>query len=59
MVDPQAFELSLEQQFEVCRMQQVVKDMSREQVLQMLMEMTEMLMVKDNLIRDLTKKAYL
>jgi len=57
MLDPHAFELSLEQQFEVCRLQQQTQDMSREQALELLLKMTHLLMVKDNLIRDLTKQA--
>ncbi|HIK18870.1 MAG TPA: NblA/ycf18 family protein [Leptolyngbyaceae cyanobacterium M33_DOE_097] len=57
MLDPHAFELSLEQQFEVCRLQQQTQDMSREQALELLLKMTHLLMVKDNLIRDLTKQV--
>lgn len=57
MIDPKAFELSLEQQFEVCRIQQQAQDMSREQTVEELLKLTHLLMVKDNLIRDLTKKA--
>lgn len=57
MIDPQAFELSLEQQFEVCRIQQEAQGMTREQTVEQLLKLTHLLMVKDNFIRDLTRRA--
>jgi hypothetical protein len=56
-MNPQAFELSLEQQFEVRRIQTETQTMSYDQALDLLLKVTQLLMVKDNLIRDLTKRA--
>jgi hypothetical protein len=47
----------MEQQFEVCRIQQQTQEMSREQTVEALLKLTRLIMVKDNLIRDLTRKA--
>jgi hypothetical protein len=57
MFDPSVFELSLEQQFEVCRIQQEAQEMSHEQTMEMLLKVTHLLMVKDNLIRDLARQV--
>jgi len=56
-MDPTAFELSLEQQFQIRRMQDAAEGMSREQALDLLLQASRQLMIKDNLIRDLLKKA--
>jgi Phycobilisome degradation protein nblA len=56
-MDPQFFELTLEQQFEMRRMQNEVKGMSREQALELLVQASRLLMVKENVIRNLIKQA--
>jgi hypothetical protein len=53
------FELSLEQQFEVERVRQEAQTLPREQVLNLLLDVSKMLLVKDNLIRDLMKQSHL
>ncbi len=58
-MDPTAFELTLEQQFEMRRMHQEVQDMSHEQTLDLLLQVSRLLMVKDNVIRDLMKRSSL
>ncbi|MBD2460715.1 NblA/ycf18 family protein [Oscillatoria sp. FACHB-1407] len=58
-MDPKAFELSMEQQFEFQRLQYEFQDLDHNQVLNQLMEAAQQLMIKDNLIRDLLKKANL
>lgn len=52
-----AFDLSLEQEFEIKKVQQEVQTMSREQALELLLEISKTLMIKDNVIRDLMKRA--
>ena len=56
-MDPNSFELTLEQQFEMRRMQQEVQAMSHEQALDLLLQVSRLLMVKDNVIRDLVKQS--
>ncbi len=51
-----SFDLTLEQQFEMRRMQNEVQNMSREQALDMLMQASRLLMLKDNIIRNLMKQ---
>lgn len=56
---PNSFELTLEQQFEMRRMHDAAKGMTREQALDMLMQASRLLMIKTNVIRDLSKKVIL
>jgi hypothetical protein len=56
-MDFMSFDLSLEQQFEIRRLQENVQAMNREQAVELLLEASKTLMIKDNLIRDLMKKA--
>lgn len=58
-MDFMSFDLSLEQQFEIRRLQENVQAMSREQAVELLLEASKTLMIKDNLIRDLMKKVRL
>jgi Phycobilisome degradation protein nblA len=51
------FELTLEQQFQMRLMQESAQDLSREQMLDILMQTSRLLMVKDNIIRDLIKNG--
>jgi Phycobilisome degradation protein nblA len=55
-MEPTSFELTLEQQFEMRRMQNEAQAMSREQALDMLLQASRLLMVKDNIIRNLIKQ---
>jgi len=55
-VNPGAFELSLEQQFQMRLVEQSTQAMSREQAVELLVEASKLLMLKDNVIRDLVKR---
>jgi Phycobilisome degradation protein nblA len=52
----ESFELSLEQEFHVRLMEESANNMTREQMQEMLMQTMRMLMVKDNVIRNLLKE---
>lgn len=56
-MDPIAFELTMEQQFEMCRLQQELQGIDRDQMIDRLLQVAETIMVKDNLIRDLVKNV--
>jgi hypothetical protein len=58
-MNPSSFELSMEQQFQVRLVEQTMQDMNREQIEDMLMQLTRLLLVKDNVIRDLVKSCAL
>jgi Phycobilisome degradation protein nblA len=58
-MNPSLFELSMEQQFQVRLVEQTLQDMNREQMQDMLMQMTRLLLMKDNVIRDLVKSRLL
>lgn len=47
--------LTLEQQFQMKRMQDASKQMSKEQALELLMQAKRLLMVKTNVVRHLQK----
>lgn len=55
-MEPNAFQLSLEQEFEMRRMRDAAHGMSREQALDMLLQASRLLMVKNNVLRDLAQK---
>ena len=57
MMDPSTFELTLEQQFAMRRMEDEISQMSPDQAANLLLEVSKLLMVKDNVIRDLVKKT--
>ncbi len=50
---PTSFDLTLEQQFEMRRIQDAAAQMSREQALDMLLQASRLLMIKTNVVRDL------
>lgn len=50
-------ELSTEQQFELEMASMQVRQMSHEQVVESLMQVTQLLMIKDNLIKDFMKRS--
>jgi hypothetical protein len=56
-MNPSSFELSMEQQFQVRLVEQTTQNMDREQMQGMLMQLTRLLLVKDNVIRDLVKSC--
>jgi Phycobilisome degradation protein nblA len=56
-MDPNMFELSLEQQFEVQRLQYEAESLDRDQALDMLLHVAELLMIKDNQIRNLMRQS--
>lgn len=58
-MDGSSFELTLEQQFQMRIMEQSAQQMTREQMQDLLIESARMLMVKDNVIRDLVKSCKL
>lgn len=55
-MNPNAFDLTLEQQFEMKRMQDAAQEMDREQAVDLLVQASRLLMVKTNVIRDLLGK---
>lgn len=57
MLEPQSFELTIEQQFEYARMQREAANMGKEQILELLLEACKLMMLKDNMIRGLARKA--
>jgi hypothetical protein len=52
-----ALQLSLEQRFSAKMQESQVRELSREQAQEMLIELMRQLMIKDNVIRHLMKKA--
>lgn len=58
-MDGSSFELTLEQQFQMRLMEQSAQQMTREQMQDLLIESARLLMLKDNVIRDLIKSCKL
>lgn len=56
-MDPSAFELTLEQQFQMRLMQASADNMSHEQAKDLLVQASRLLMIKDNVIRNLLRKT--
>ncbi|HEY9727044.1 MAG TPA: NblA/ycf18 family protein [Chroococcales cyanobacterium] len=54
-MDSSSFELTLEQQFQMRLMEQSAQKMTREQMQDLLIQSARLLMLKDNVIRDLIK----
>lgn len=54
-MDANAFELSLEQQFQLQCLQQEFQGLERDQVIDYLIDTMQQIMARDNLIRDLMK----
>jgi len=57
MMNAKSFELSLEQQFQLQCLQQEFHDLEHDAVIGHLLDDMQQLMVRDNLIRDLMRKA--
>lgn len=58
-MDSSSFELTLEQQFQMRMMEQSTQQMTREQMQDLLIQSARLLMLKDNVIRDLLKSCKL
>ncbi len=56
-MDSSSFELSIEQQFQMRLMEESAQKMSREQMRDTLIQAARLLMVKDNVIRNLMKSC--
>ncbi len=54
-MDANSFQLTLEQQFQMHLMEQSAESLTREQLLDMVIQSSRLLMVKDNIIRSLVK----
>ena len=54
-MDNLSFDLNLEQQFHVKLMEASIEEMSREQMQDLLLETTRLVLLKDNVIRGLIK----
>ncbi|HEY9601986.1 MAG TPA: NblA/ycf18 family protein [Allocoleopsis sp.] len=54
-MDSSSFELTLEQQFQMRLMEESAQRMTREQMQDLLIQSARLLMLKDNVIRDLIK----
>jgi hypothetical protein len=58
-MDGSSFELTLEQQFQMRLMEQSTEQMTREQMQDLLIQSARLLMLKDNVIRDLIKSCHI
>lgn len=58
-MDSSSFELSLEQQFQMRLMEQSTQQMTREQMHDLLINAARLVMLKDNVIRNLIKSCQL
>jgi hypothetical protein len=56
-MESSSFELTLEQQFQMKLMEQSAEHMNLEQVRDLLIQASRLLMVKDNIIRNLVKSC--
>lgn len=54
---PEDFELTIEQQFTLRTIERSVPEMSREQMMELLIDSSRLLMLKDNMIRSLAREA--
>lgn len=57
-MDTKTFDLTLEQQFELQKMQAAAHQMNREQVIDLLLKSARLIMLKDNAIKDLIKQLH-
>jgi hypothetical protein len=56
---PTDYQLTLEQQFEMQRMRNATKGLSRSQATELLLQATQLLIVKSNIVKDLKSKLQL
>ena len=54
-MDSSSFNLTLEQQFQIRLMEESSQQLTREQMQDLLLQTTRLLMIKDNVIRNLMK----
>ena len=54
-----SFELTLEQQFQMRLMEEAAQELNCDQLKELLLQSSKLLMVKDNVIRDLVRKVVL
>lgn len=57
-MDIKTFDLTLEQKFELQKMQAAAHQMSREQLVDLLLKSARLIMLKDNAIKDLIKQLH-
>lgn len=55
-MDTESFQLSLEQQFQMKKLEAFAHDMDKEEMVEALLQMSRIMMVKDNIIKDLVKE---
>jgi Phycobilisome degradation protein nblA len=58
-MNPESFQLSMEQQFTMQRLRQDTEHLDDDSVIDSLLDTMYQLMVRDNLIRDLVRKSML
>jgi hypothetical protein len=58
-MDTNAFQLTLEQEFQMRLMEESAHTMTREQMIETLLQAARLLMVKDNVLRDTIKHCLL
>jgi hypothetical protein len=56
-MNPEVFQLTLEQQFQIRLLENSADDLDREELSDLVVQVCRLLMVKDNLIRDLIKQS--
>lgn len=56
-MDTNTFELSLEQKFQMRMLAESAQTLSREEMIDVLIQTSRLLMVKDNVIRDMLKNG--
>jgi Phycobilisome degradation protein nblA len=54
-----SFQLSLEQEFQMSLVERSMQDLSREELQDMLLQIMRLLLVKENIVRDLVKSCVL
>ncbi|MCJ8281298.1 MAG: NblA/ycf18 family protein [Rivularia sp. ALOHA_DT_140] len=56
-MDTENFKLTLEQQFQIKKLEASAHQMNKDQMLDALLEMSRILMVKENIIKNLVKQV--
>jgi hypothetical protein len=59
IMNGQSFDLTLEQEFQMRLVEESVEQMSREQMHDLLIQVSRLMMVKDNIIRNFMKQEIL
>jgi Phycobilisome degradation protein nblA len=59
IMDSSVFELSLEQEFQIKLMEESSQQLTHDQIQNLLLQASRLLMIKDNVIRSLIKKQIL